>query len=299
MTGLRHAGAALLIIVSVLFQWADRYPALSEEPASGPAKPPSETCERSAFRVIVDVGHTLKVPGAMSARGVTEYAFNLQLAQQVKQALVDSGFDKTVLLITDKAPLGGLYERARRANAMPADLFIAIHHDSVPDYLLETWDYEGQQNHFSDRFRGYSLFISNDNPDRAGSLLFGKFLGKELQARGLQYTPHYTLALMRHRRRQLVDAEAGVYRYDALIVLRSTRMPAVLLEAGSIVNRDEELELASPERRTNTSAAVEAAVEDFCAARSGAKISRLVKRPTPPPHARVQPGATSFAPILH
>ena len=42
---------------------------------------------------------------------------------------------------------------------------------------------------------------------------------------------------MGHRRRILVDAEDGVYRYDQLIVLRQTKMPAVLLEAGSIVNR--------------------------------------------------------------
>jgi N-acetylmuramoyl-L-alanine amidase len=45
-------------------------------------------------------------------------------------------------------------------------------------------------------------------------------------------------------------------------------MPAVLLEAGSIVNRQEELELATPERRSLTSAAVAAAVRDFCAARA-------------------------------
>jgi N-acetylmuramoyl-L-alanine amidase len=53
---------------------------------------------------------------------------------------------------------------------------------------------------------------------------------------------------MGHRRRELVDATNGVYRYDQLIVLRTTQMPAVLLEAGSIVNRKEELELAKPDR---------------------------------------------------
>ena len=73
---------------------------------------------------------------------------------------------------------------------------------------------------------------------------------------------------MGHRRRILVDAEAGVYRYDQLIVLRQTTMPAVLLEAGSIVNRQEELELGTPERRSRTSAAIVAAVENFCAARA-------------------------------
>ena len=73
---------------------------------------------------------------------------------------------------------------------------------------------------------------------------------------------------MGHRRRILVDAKAGVYRYDQLIVLRQTTMPAVLLEAGSIVNRQEELELGTPERRSLTSAAIVAAVEIFCAARA-------------------------------
>ncbi len=234
------------------------------------------------------------MPGALSARGVPEYAFNLQLADAVKQALVDAGFDKTVRLVTATAPWIGLVERAARANNMRADMFISNHHDSVPDYMLETWGYQGQQNHFSDRFKGYAIFISNDNADRKGSLEFGRFLGKELQARSLPYTPHYTLPLMGKYRRELIDADAGVYRYDQLIVLRETRMPAVLLEAGSIVNRQEELELASPERRSLVSAAVAAAVEDFCAARSRPTSDRHIKRP-PSPNAAVQSGRANPA----
>jgi len=202
----------------------------------------------------------------MSARGIPEYAFNLQLAREIKQALVDAGFEQTVLLITATAPRRGLVERAARANSMHANLFIAIHHDSVPDNLKHSWDYGGQKNEFNDDYPGYAIFTSNDNADPAGSLLFGSLLGRELERRSLHYTPHYTLALMGHRRRILVDAEAGVYRYDQLIVLRQTTMPAVLLEAGSIVNRQEELELGTEERRSLTSAAIVAAVENFCAA---------------------------------
>jgi N-acetylmuramoyl-L-alanine amidase len=250
----------------MLLLGAGGHPARSREPTLRSVKP--ATCQRSAFRTVVDVGHTAEVPGAISARGVPEYKFNLRLADEVKQALVDAGFAKTVRLVTATAPARGLVERAALANNMHADLFISIHHDSVPDHLLETWEYEGQQNRFSDRFTGYAIFISNDNANRGGSLQFGRFLGKALQARGLQYTPHYVLPLMGNSRRDLIDAEAGVYRYDQLIVLRNTRMPAVLLEAGSIVNRQEELELASPERRSLTSAALVAAVEEFCMARA-------------------------------
>jgi N-acetylmuramoyl-L-alanine amidase len=279
MIGLQHARSALCALLAAILLVGVPLAARSEEPAPASLKP--GPCQRSKFRVVIDVGHTVKVPGAMSARGIPEYAFNLALAQQVKQSLDDAGFSEAVLLVTATAPWRGLFERAARANAMHAELFIAIHHDSVPDNLLQTWQYAGQDEHYNDDYPGYAIFISNDNPDRAGSLLFGRFLGQELEARGLQYTPHYTLRLMGHRRRELVDAKAGVYRYDQLIVLRATHMPAVLLEAGSIVNRAEELQLASPERRTLTSAAIVAAVDDFCAARATpveAKAAAPLKR---------------------
>jgi N-acetylmuramoyl-L-alanine amidase len=66
------------------------------------------------------------------------------------------------------------------------------------------------------------------------------------------------------RRRQLVDKEAGVYRFDRLAVLIGTKMPAVLLEAGSIINRNEELQMSSPERRDIISSGVTTAVKTFC-----------------------------------
>src|SRR4029077_1763200 len=281
MTNPRYAGTVLLGALALVLAVAGARPTRSEE-QKPPAPPAHANCQRAAFRVVVDVGHTLDVPGAPSARGMPEYAFNLQLARQIKQTLVDAGFDKTVVLITAKAPPAGLFERAIVANRLPADLFISIHHDAVPDNLIHTWQYEGQDQQYNDDYPGYALFISNDNADRAGSLLFGNFLGKALQARGLQFTPHYTLALMGHRRRQLLDADSALYRYDQLVVLRYTRMPALLLEAGSIVNRQEELELATLERRTLTSTAVAAAVEEFCAARMHPKIEQLVKRPAKP-----------------
>ena len=268
MYGMGRAATKLSLVLAIALLATTPRMVRGEDHAASARGPAAENCARSTFRVVVDVGHTLDVPGAMSARGVTEYAFNLQLARDVKQALVDAGFEQSVLLITAAAPWRGLFERAARANAMHADLFIAIHHDSVPDNLKQIWEYAGQKNEYNDDYPGYAIFISNENADPAGSLLFGSLLGHELERRGLNYTPHYTLALMGHRRRILVDAEAGVYRYDQLIVLRATRMPAVLLEAGSIVNRQEELELATPERRSLTSAAIAAAVANFCAARA-------------------------------
>src|SRR5262245_3343862 len=239
---------------------------------------PAHACAREAFRVVVDVGHTAQAPGATSARGVPEFVFNLKLAKRIEEQMLDAGFRRSVLLVTEGRSRKGLAARIKRANALGADLFLSIHHDSVPNKFLEKWKFEGKERGFSDRFSGHSIFISHDNSDRVGSLQFARLLGTQLRERGLHYTPHYTDRIMGHRQRLLVDAQAGVYRYDQLLVLRDTDMPAVLLEAGSIINRDEELRMGSDEHQTAVSAAVVDAVESFCATRRPRSPTREASR---------------------
>jgi len=248
------------------------------EPAASPAKADAASCVRPDFRIVLDVGHTAKSPGAKSARGADEFDFNLRLAKQIDQALLEAGFAKTVLMVTDGRANQSLCARVARANDLSANLLLSIHHDSVPDKFLEKWDYNGKRKTFSDRFKGHSIFVSDDNIDPKDSLLFGSILGQQLKARGLQYTPHYTESFMGRWKRVLLDAIVGVYRYDTLFVLKKTQMPAVLLEAGSIANRDEELEMASPERQQLISAAVVDAVDRFCAAQSDKPALQIAKR---------------------
>jgi N-acetylmuramoyl-L-alanine amidase len=225
-------------------------------------------CDRSQYRVLLDVGRSAEAPGAMSARNVSEYEFNLRLAEQIERRLIKEGFARTVLLNTHGNGRPTLFKRVVSANSLSANLFLSIHHDSVPDSLLEDWEFEGKPSHFNDSFGGYSLFISHHNPNFEASLRFAKLLGDQLKARGLQYARQYTEAFMGRYQRELVDADAGVYRYDQLVVLKEAPMPAVLLEAGSIINRDEELQMNSPERRDLITTSVAAAVESFCKTRS-------------------------------
>jgi N-acetylmuramoyl-L-alanine amidase len=237
--------------------------------SSSLGKPPDPSaCNRNRFRIVLDIGHSIDAPGASSARGVPEYQFNLLLAQQVERTLIDRGFPATVLLNTFGPARASLFERVARANVLKADLFLSIHHDSVPQFLKEEWELDGQPHRFSDRFRGHSLFVSARNRHHAASLTFARMLGLELKARGLAYTSHYIQHIMGPWARKLVDANAGVYRYDQLVVLSTTNMPAVLLEAGSIVHREEELLLASTERQVLIAASVSDAVEHFCVLRS-------------------------------
>jgi N-acetylmuramoyl-L-alanine amidase len=262
---------AILLLVAALMAAGEAF-AGTRAPTK-PGNAPQPACKKGEFRVLLDVGHSAEVPGSRSARRVPEYEFNLRLARRIEKALVGAGFRKTLLLVTPGPARAGLFTRVARANTWPADLFISIHHDSVPDWLLDVWQWDGKPEGYSDRFSGHSIFVSTENVEAQASFAFAQLLGRELKAQGLRHTPHYTYAEMDWRRRELLDSEVGVYRYDQLVVLRDTKMPAVLFEAGSIVHRDEELLLRKEERQGPIAKALTKAVEQFCASRSSSKSS--------------------------
>jgi len=225
------------------------------------------TCDPAKLRIVLGVGHTAESECAISARNVAEFVFNRRLAQRIEEKLKAEGFAETRLLVTEGKARRSLVKRVAAANDLPADLLLSIHHDSVPNKFLEDWEFEGKKRHFSDRFSGYSVFVSRRNPDFKTSFAFAELVGKEMKAQGLEYARQYSQPIMGRYQRQLLNKETGVYRYDELIVLRKTQMAAALLEAGSIINRDEELKMASPEQRDIISSGVAAAVKTFCDAR--------------------------------
>jgi N-acetylmuramoyl-L-alanine amidase len=235
-----------------------------EVPAWSAESGAASKCDRSRFRMVVDVGHTPQVPGALSARNFWEYDYNLRLAREIQARLVADGFTGARLLMTEGEARPSLLKRVAEANELGVDLFLSIHHDSVPDWLYEDWEFAGTPSHFSDRFSGYSIFVSRENPQFDASLLFATLLGRQLKAKGLRYAHQYTEAFMGKNQHELLDADLGIYRYNPLIVLKDTKMPAVLLEAGSIINRDEEIQMNSPERRGLIVTSVSEAVAAFC-----------------------------------
>src|SRR5262249_20799071 len=48
-------------------------------------------CNKSTFQIALDVGHSPAAPGAISARGVTEYSFNLRLTGVIERTLMAHG----------------------------------------------------------------------------------------------------------------------------------------------------------------------------------------------------------------
>ena len=139
------------------------------------AASPVGACDRAGFVIALDPGHTRANPGATSARGVPEVQFNAQLAEVVLRELWRAGFEQAFLTVEDQGPIT-LPERAARAGERHARLFLSLHHDAVQPQYMSDWVYEGRAQRYSDRFSGYSLFVSARNADEAGSLRMAQLL---------------------------------------------------------------------------------------------------------------------------
>lgn len=213
--------------------------------------------------VAVDVGHYLAEPGATSARGRPELEFNRDLAVELGRALEARGFRAQLI-----GANGDMTVLSRRtAAAREAALFVSVHHDSVQPHYLEEWEHAGEVRKFSDRFAGFSLFVSRRNPQFEQSLACASAIGARLQAAGFAPSLYHAEPIPGESK-PFADRANGVHYYENLVVLHSASQPAVLLEAGVIVNRAEELALRDPATRRLIAAAAAEGVRRCLRARA-------------------------------
>lgn len=204
-------------------------------------------------RIAVDVGHTRSDGGALSARNRPEFEFNLALAQQVAAAL--GGQRLEVREINFDGGIPSL--AARTEQAAGSALFVSLHHDAINEAFLLPWVWNGTAASYSEEKRGYGLFISPRNPDYTRSQHCALAMGRRLRQAGFTPTPWH------QRKHQPVDAELGVWQHrDNLVVLYRTTLPAILVEAGVIKHREEELELLDSQRQARMAEALAAGIAD-------------------------------------
>lgn len=221
------------------------------------------------LHIALDIGHSPAKPGAISARGIGEYHYNQRIVQRLREALREQGAEH-VYVLSAQNPEMPLHARASLANARKVDILLSIHHDSVQPHYLNQWEYEGESQHYSDKFSGHSLFISSKNPHPEQSLRLARALGEQFRALGLQPTFHHAEAIPGENK-PLLDAQYGIYQYDDLVILKRSKMPAVLLECGVIVNRQEEQQLADPAYQQQLVAAVLKGLAHYCSAPTAQK----------------------------
>ena len=189
----------------------------------------------------MDVGHHDAEPGVLSASGRPEFEYNRDLALELRLNLEQAGY--SVRLIGERGDYAVLHQRTRDARG--AALFVSIHHDSVKERLLPE----------AGRFSGFSVFVSRANAKPAKSLACASAIGARLRAAGFSPSRYHADPVLGENR-PFADETNGVHYYDNLAVGRTAAMPAVLVEAGVIVNREEDAKLRDPAVRRRVAGAI-------------------------------------------
>ncbi len=209
-----------------------------------------------AATIAIDVGHYSEKPGATSARGRAELEFNRDLAAEISTAL-DALGHRTLVIGADGG-MRDLWQRPRAAAG--ADFFISVHHDSTQARFQSTWQFNGVDQRYSDRFAGFSLFVSREGTALRESLTCASAIGRALVK--AQFKPSlYHADRVLGENRPFADQIHGVHYFDHLAVLRRATLPAVLFEAGVIVNRDEELKMRDSEVRQQIAVSVASGID--------------------------------------
>ena len=220
-----------------------------------------ESCPKGNLRIGVDIGHSVVKYGARSARGHHEFSFNQRFVNELSTH-GDGDSHLNFIVLNPRGQDLALRDRPRLAVAQGADIFISIHHDAVNDKYLQPWTFEGQPEQFSDKFEGYSIFISPDGKERRPSLKLATLIGQEFKAIGRSPTLHHAEPI-KGEGRKLINADLGIYEAPFGVLVSST-LPSVLVEVGVIVNRSEEERLNDGEFRKRIEQALGAALAEYC-----------------------------------
>ncbi len=166
----------------------------------GPFKP---TIPQKPYTIVIDAGHGGKDTGSASQmHGYIEKELALSTAFKVQGYLQELGYKTVMTRKTDSyIPLS---TRAEVANELKADLFVSIHYNYCPSHEPH----------------GIEVFTYKDHSERVQK---STTLAQQVSSHIVKYTGVHT---------------RGV-KQGNLAVVRETKMPAILVEAGFLSNPHE------------------------------------------------------------
>ena len=120
--------------------------------------------------VVLDVGHSPKQAGSTAANGYPEYTYNLSMVNSIEYFLKSRHVQ--VLRSSVNEDKVSVVQRATRYPN--ANLFISVHHDSIPTELTK----------YKNQLKGFSIFVSKKNPEYGKSLKCANLIGQNLKSIG-------------------------------------------------------------------------------------------------------------------
>lgn len=135
---------------------------------------------------------------------------------------------------------------------MYKDLLIGIYHGSVQKQYIKNNSFGCP---VSTQGSGYSIFISRKNPHYSKSLYYAKMLAIALKEEGLSPSLHHNDKIIGENK-ETADVQLGIYFFDDLALLKNSKMPALVLEPGIIVNPADDLRVRSESFKSKISNAI-------------------------------------------
>jgi len=173
--------------------------------------------------IVVDAGHGGKDPGASSADGLKEKDVNLDIALKLNNLLQNAGYETHMTRTNDSYPEN--MDRAAMANNLNADIFVSIHSNA---------------------------FTNNTAVNGTEVLYYPKEQSKELAQ-----CIHDSIM------REIGPTDRGIIPRPNLIVLKHTKMPAVIVETAFLTNPNDANKLRNNEFKNKMAKAIFDGIENY------------------------------------
>ena len=217
-------------------------------------------------KVVIDAGHGGKDPGASGRSGLVEKDVTLDISKRLKVKLEAEGFQVYLTRSSDK--FIALSKRPQIANNYNADFFVSIHVNAAKMknakgfevyYLSEAADEAAKRlaenENASLKFEEASYKVNSGSNLEA---ILWDLVSTENRTESIQLANN----ILKEAKSSLWINSRGV-KFAGFYVLKSARMPAVLVEIGFITNRDEEERLKNSDYRDKVAEAVACGILNY------------------------------------
>ncbi len=234
-----------------------------------PAAPaPSEIPVQVEIKtIVIDPGHGGMDPGAISRNKTKEKDVVFAFAIALRETLQTNPNYKVILTReTDK--FLSLEHRVRVAHENKADLFIALHADTVDDhdvrgttlYTVSDKATDAEAEALAQKENRADVIVGIDlgNQSKVVSDVLINLAQRESKAQAMYFTKKAVTKL-----KSFVRFTGKPVRSAAFVVLKSPDVPSVLAELGYLSNTEDEALLISPEWRGRAASAMAKAVDDY------------------------------------
>jgi N-acetylmuramoyl-L-alanine amidase len=219
---------------------------------------------RQVRRVVLDPGHGGNDPGAIGPGGLREKDVTLDIAHRVAPIL-SREMGIVTMLTRDDDRYVALEERAARANAFHADLFVSIHCNAAEDPShrgVQTFVLAGAKDDAAQRLAARENAASTAAGHQVGAML------AELQVESVSRQSWQLATLLQRATISSLSESYGAVpdggvRSAAFFVLLGAQMPAVLFEVSFVSNPQEETRLATADYRQKLADGVANAIRAY------------------------------------